>query len=128
MIEDEDYAPPRPVRRRPSVRSESDLTREAIDWLNSRPGTYAWKLHTTGVGEGGHPDIDGCSNGRSIKIEMKRPGERPTSRQVARMTRWAEAGALTGWAQNLDHVRSLFARRDQMGWRADLAHPGDGAE
>lgn len=114
-----------PPARRPR-RTESELTKLAIGWLNAQPGTYAWKLHTGAFGESGHPDIDGCVNGRSLKIEMKEPGLKPTVLQMARLQRWRAAGAMVGWATSLDHVQALHARAADPEWINPLTGPGDG--
>lgn len=109
---DERFEPGKPPRRQPSIKPESEITAEALTWLNAQPATFAWKLHTGPMGEGGHPDIDGCSAGRCIKIEMKRPGEKPTRRQMARLLQWRATGALVGWATSVEEVRALLAMRD----------------
>lgn len=110
-------------------KSESDITKQAITWLKAQPRTYAWKLHTGAMGENGHPDIDGCMNGRTLKIEMKRPGRRPTPAQMARLLLWRQAGAIVGWATTVDEVMALVEQgiRDPS-WRNPLTGPGVGAE
>lgn len=114
----------RPPRKRVAVKTEGAITGEALSWLNSQPGTYAWKLHTGPMGEGGHPDIDGCTQGRSIKIEMKRPGEVPTRRQMARLLQWRAAGALVGWATSVEEVRAIFANAGNPEYANPLTGPG----
>jgi hypothetical protein len=121
---DERYDPGKPPRRAPQHRPETEITKDAIIWLKTQPRTYAWKLHTGPQGEGGHPDIDGCTNGRSIKIEMKRPGETPTTRQMARLLRWRATGALVGWATSVEEVRAIFAHADDPEYVNPLTGPG----
>lgn len=125
---DDGYTPPQKkikvARRLVPVRSETEITKECLGWLNTQPFTYAWKLHTSAFGEGGHPDIDGCANGRSIKIEMKKPGEKPDSRQMGRLKAWRAAGALVGWASSLDEVQAIFAHRHDPNWHNPLTAPG----
>lgn len=121
---DDRYQPERPARRHPAVKSEKEITDEAISWLKAQTCCYAWKLHTGPMGEGGHPDIDGCVNGRSIKIEMKRPGETPTRRQMARLLQWRGAGALVGWATSVEEVRAIFANADNPEYVNPLTGPG----
>ena len=113
-----------PPRRRARVRSETDVTKECISWLKAQPGTHAWKLHTGPMGMGGHPDIDGCTRGRSIKIEMKRPGEKPDGRQMVRLLQWRAAGALVGWATSVEEVRAIFANWDNPEYVNPLTGPG----
>lgn len=121
---DERFDLGKPPRRHPVVRPESEITKEAITWLKAQPRTYAWKLHTGPQGEGGHPDIDGCTNGRSIKIEMKRPGEKPTRRQMARLLQWRASGALVGWATSVEEVRAIFANANNPDYVNPLTGPG----
>jgi hypothetical protein len=128
---DDDYVPmtaaaSSPRRRRPAVEPETAITKRVLGWLNTQPNTYAWKLHTSAMGEGGHPDIDGCVKGRCLKIEMKKPGERPDARQMGRLLAWREAGALVGWATSLDEARDIFNMHKDPLWRNPLTAPGAG--
>ena len=80
---DDEYTQPGAaiLRARPArapERSEADITADVIAWIKSLPHAYAWKLHSGAMGESGHPDVDGCIAGRAVKIEMKRPGRKPT--------------------------------------------------
>ncbi len=122
---DERFDPGRPPRRMPDTRPETEITKEAITWLKTQPATYARKLHTGGMsGERGHPDIDGCTRGRALKIEMKRPGEKPTKIQMVRLLQWREAGALVGWATSVEEVRAIFANADNPDYVNPLTGPG----
>lgn len=121
-LRDREPAPTsRPVTRVPR---ESEITTEALRWLNRQFRTFAWKIHTTAMGQTGHPDIDACVDGRSVKIEMKRPGRRPEPHQLGRLRRWQAAGALVGWASTLEHVQQLHARAGQRDWVNSLESPG----
>ncbi len=123
-ILDQRYDPGRPPRRQPQTEPESRITARALTWLNAQPRTYAWKLHTGSMGQGGHPDIDGCADGRCLKIEMKRPGEKPSQRQMARLLQWQAAGALVGWASSVEEVRAIVAHAADLGWENPLTGPG----
>lgn len=122
---DEEFAPS-PRRRKPAVENESETSRtdKVLTWFKAQPDTYARKVHTGPMGEGGHPDIDGCQAGRAFKIEMKREGEVPDLRQMARLKLWQAAGALVGWAENVDHVKQIMAHRADVEWRNPLTAPG----
>lgn len=110
-------------------RSETDITKDAIAWLKNQPNTYAYKLFSGAFGESGHPDIDGCINGRSIKIEMKRPGKEPTVVQMARLRQWRQAHAIVGWATSVQQVRDLVTYSvAHPDWRNPLTGPGVGIE
>lgn len=107
----------------PRTRPESAITAEALEWLNGQPSTLARKVHQSAFAGGGEPDIDACVAGRAVKIEMKRPGERPTRAQLARMRQWQRAGARVGWATCLQHVVEIVARVDDS-WINPLDQPG----
>lgn len=55
------------------------------------------KRHGSASSTAGDPDLYGCYQGRHFEFEAKRPGERPTALQLARLEEWRAAGALTGW-------------------------------
>lgn len=104
---------------------EAKVTRRILDWLNSQPDTIARKVHQTAVTGGGEPDIDACSRGRCIKIEVKRVGAPPPPpRQIARLARWQRAGALVGWATSVEHVQELMQHVDDRSWINPLTGPG----
>jgi hypothetical protein len=130
LPEDDPYTPPVKITRKiktrsvKPVQSETAITAGCLLWLNAQPRTYAWKLHTGPLGKGGHPDIDGCTDGRSIKIEMKRPGEKPDPRQRGRLESWRAAGALVGWATSLEEVQQIYAHRHDPKWFNPLTRPG----
>lgn len=130
MIIDDDYPPP-PSRARaqrkppPPVRNETQRTKDVIAWMKAQPRTYAFKKHTGPHGEGGHPDIFACRDGRMVLVEMKVPGDRPDSRQFERLRTWQAAGAAVCWADDVEHVRQLFERMDsEPNWINPLTGPG----
>lgn len=56
-----------------------------------------WLKVTGGVRQKtGQPDLDICLAGRTIKDELKAPGEEATKLQTHRLKQWAAAGAITG--------------------------------
>lgn len=129
ILEDEDYTPPPPKRAHrtppPPSRGETERTKDVLAWLKAQPRTYALKKHTNAQGEGGHPDIFACRNGRMVLVEMKVPGDRPNTRQMQRLRTWQEAGAAVCWADDIEHVRQLFARMDtDPNWINPLTRPG----
>jgi hypothetical protein len=112
------------ARPRSTTRPESEITRTALEWLNSLPRTKARKVHQGSMTGGGEPDIDACSHGRSVKIEMKRPGEEPSPRQHRRMQEWQRCGALVGWATSLAEVMELMEHVADPDWTNPLTGPG----
>lgn len=91
-----------------SQQPEAKITKKIIDWMNAQPGVRARKVHQTRF-SGGEPDIDACWNGRSVKIEVKVPGNTPTPRQAAVLELWRKAGALVGWVTSLEEAKELLA-------------------
>lgn len=128
IVDDDDWAPPPKTTHRPpppKVRGETERTKDVLEWMNAQPGVYAFKKHTGAQGEGGHPDIFACRNGRMVLVEMKKPGEEPTARQYERLRAWRKAGAAVCWATDVDHVQQLFARIDvDENWINPLTGPG----
>lgn len=116
------------ARQRPDVaarqRSEGSITAEVLEWLNAQPLSFARKVHQGAMSGGGEPDIDACIQGRAVKIEMKRPGETPTDRQMRRLQKWQQAGALVGWACSLADAQAIVARLRDPQYRNALVGPG----
>ncbi|MBC8091360.1 MAG: hypothetical protein H7Y15_05350 [Pseudonocardia sp.] len=106
-------------------RPESAIVAEILEWLNDQPQCFARKVHQTAVTGGGEPDIDACLRGRTIKIEIKRPGApEPGPRQLQRLRRWQNAGALVGWATSLPDVVDIVAHLDDHAWINPMTGPG----
>lgn len=63
----------------------------------------------------GEPDIDGCYRGRSLKLEVKRPQGtyKPSELQLAVLSMWKEAGALTGVVHSVDEVKALLEEAER---------------
>lgn len=89
--------------------SERAIVRAILSYLNSLPGCVARKRWGGGMGVAGEPDIDACLQGRSLQLEVKRPGERPTLLQEKRLAEWRAAGALTGAVTSVADVKALLA-------------------
>jgi len=87
---------------------ESSLTTRIIKYLNSLPGCKAEKRHGSQYSEAGAPDINACYRGRSVQIEVKRPGEKPTRIQLKRLREWQETGAVVGWVTDLEGVKKII--------------------
>lgn len=123
---------PQPARARlaakvgkPRRKPESEVVTEGMAWLNGLPRTKAWKIHGgTFTGSVGEPDVDGCSNGRSLKFEAKAGTAKPTDMQLVRLREWARCGALVGWFRTTRHLEELMDHLDTPGFVPDLAHPG----
>lgn len=99
-----------------TTQPEAKITKKIIDHLNTLPDTYAYKLFQ-GRFSGGNPDIDACSDGRAVKIEVKVPGNKPTPRQLAVMKRWEKARALVGWVTSVAEAEALLEHRGDLSWK-----------
>ena len=99
-------------RRRPEQLGESEILKATLTALNKLPGVHAERNQTGAYQMRGHwvrfgwgpgsPDIVGCFGpaARLFAIEVKRPGERPTERQIWWLMRIASWGGIAGWADS----------------------------
>lgn len=94
---------------------ETKLVKKIIDRLNKRPRSHARKVHQSRF-QSGEPDIDAVVDGRSVKIEVKVPGNTPTLNQMLRMRQWQKAGALVGWVDTVEGADELLGHLDEPGW------------
>jgi hypothetical protein len=86
---------------------ESALVAEILRALRALPGVMVRKRHGSVWGVAGDPDLYGSINGRHFEIEVKRPGERPTALQQARLKQWAATGALAGVARSVEEALDI---------------------
>ena len=89
---------------------ESAIVKAILAYLNKLPQCLARKRWGGGMGVAGEPDIDACLRGRSLQLEVKRPGQRPTLLQLKRMEEWREAGAIVGIVTSVAEVKALLGR------------------
>lgn len=89
--------------------NERAIVKAVLAYLNGLPGCLARKRWGGGMGVAGDPDIDACLRGRSLQLEVKRPGEKPTRLQVKRLGEWRTAGAIAGVVVSVDEVKDLLA-------------------
>lgn len=103
-------------------RTESDIAKAALVWLNTRPGTFARKVHTTGIPNGkkgfrtnpnrGMSDIVGLVNGIFIAIEMK-VGRGVVSPEQERFIKSVkDCRGVAGVARSIEDVESLWTEAD----------------
>lgn len=108
----------------PKVRSEAVVTESALGYLRGLPHSYARKVHGGAMGNNGEPDIDACIEGRSVKLEAKRVGNKPTHPQVTAMLRWARVGALVGWFRTNEEIAQILDHLHDPGFQPDIRYPG----
>lgn len=60
---------------------EKDIEKAAMDYAERRGW---WQIKIMRASKNGYPDRELIRGGRTIRIEFKRPGEKPTLQQVKR--------------------------------------------
>ena len=90
--------------------TERAIVKAILAYLNGLPGCLARKRWGGGMGVAGDPDIDACIRGRSVQLEVKRPGEKPTALQTKRLEEWRQAGAVVGVVRSLADVKALLSQ------------------
>jgi len=88
--------------------SEKAIVKSILAYLNGLPECLARKRWGGGMGVAGDPDIDACLRGRSLQLEVKRPGEKPTALQAKRLDEWRKAGAVVGVVTSIAATRALL--------------------
>jgi hypothetical protein len=86
---------------------ESALVTEILRALRALPGVIVRKRHGSAWGVAGDPDLYGSIHGQHFEIEVKRPGDRPTALQEARLKQWAATGALVGVARSVEDALDI---------------------
>ena len=88
--------------------NESTIVKAILAHLNALPECLARKRWGGGMGVAGEPDIDACLRGRSVQLEVKRPGQKPTPLQLKRLEQWRQAGALVAVVSSVEEVKALL--------------------
>jgi hypothetical protein len=88
--------------------TERAIVKAILAYLNGQPGCLARKRWGGGMGVAGDPDIDACIRGRSVQLEVKRAGEKPTPLQLKRLDEWRQAGAIAAVVSSVEDVKSLL--------------------
>ncbi len=74
---------------------EKSIIRNIVRALKKEfPNIEVRKRHGTAFGVAGDPDLYGSVHGFHFELEVKRPGEQPTTIQERRKQEWRGAGAL----------------------------------
>lgn len=95
--------------------TERAIVKAILAYLNGLPGCLARKRWGGGMGVAGDPDIDACIRGRSVQLEVKRPGERPTALQLKRIEEWRKAGAVVAVVHGVAEVRAVLEENRLLG-------------
>lgn len=89
--------------------SESTITRNALQWLNSLEDTWAEKYPAGPHGKKGVADIFGATMGVAFVIEMKQPGEKATPSQESFLDRVSKKGSISAVCDSVDGVKQVVA-------------------
>lgn len=87
---------------------ESEIVQYLLTQLNGMLRCKAIKVHGNEFTESGDPDINCCKDGRTIRIEVKCKGEKPTPIQEYRLQEWKEAGALVRVITGIDEAKEFI--------------------
>lgn len=99
---------------RPAPRAqprEGNLRAGVLREINARPD--GWAFATTGVAEGGIPDVVGAYRGHPLALELKTPTGRPSPRQQRHLRLAEAAGAHAHVVRSLAELRTILNRLDQ---------------
>lgn len=96
-----------------SERSEKLVQAEIVKWLKAQ-GAKVVKIHGGPFQEVGLPDLDVSLWGWTLKLEVKRPGERATPIQWYRIQEFRNVGIIAAVVSSLAEVQWLVG---QLGWR-----------
>lgn len=94
--------------------TERAIVKSILAYLNSLPACLARKRWGGGMGVAGDPDIDACLRGRSVQLEVKRPGEKPTALQLRRLDEWQRAGAVAAVVHSVMEVKKLLTEKNLL--------------
>lgn len=72
---------------------ESTIRSKIVKRINLRPLGAVQIRHQAGYNRKGDPDLTGSYRRLHVEIEVKRPGEKPTTLQAERLKYWLAVGA-----------------------------------
>lgn len=87
--------------------SEAAIVAAIKRYLDKLPNCYVVKTHGS-VYSAGQPDLLGCFQGRTLALEVKRPGGKPTKLQMAMLKKWEAAGAIAAVVHSVEEVKELL--------------------
>lgn len=117
--------PPPPKARRPRQPGpidrplEKHVLKAALHALRLDPRVWLVDRQQSGlfmegdrhvrIGAVGHLDIKGMlKGGKYFELEAKRPGEKPTDRQLDRIARVRDGGGISGWFTSVEEALALL--------------------
>ena len=87
--------------------SEAAIVAAIKQYLDKLPNCYVVKTHGS-IYSAGQPDLLGCYQGRTLALEVKRPGGKPTKLQMAMLKKWEAAGAIAAVVHSVEEVKEML--------------------
>lgn len=94
-----------------STKPETRLRRK-IQTALREAGAFATTIHGSVYQEAGLPDLSCVYRGRALWIEVKRPGEEPSTAQVVMRARLERAGAVCVVATSVEEALAALSEID----------------
>ena len=90
--------------------NEAVVQLKILKYLSSLPG--CWAIKVVSANQRGVPDIVGCCRGRSIALEVKSRGNKPSKIQQAQLKAIHAAGGMAAVVTSLKEVQALIEEQD----------------
>lgn len=88
----------------PKIR-ESVIERKAMEYAESRGW---WQIKIMRASKNGYPDRELIRNGRTVRIEFKAPGQKPSLQQLKRHQEIRDHGGEVFVIDNLEEAKALL--------------------
>lgn len=94
---------------------ENAVVDRILEYLNGLKGCVAEKTQGTALSSG-KADINGCINGRALRIEVKTldHGNIPSKKQYVNLMRWNAAGAVCIIAYTVEDVKAIVTASGEI--------------
>lgn len=86
---------------------ETAITASILKWLREQPGVFCVKVAGGLYQRAGLPDVHATVAGRSVWLETKTPGKKPTPLQQKTLDDLFRAGAVCGVVTSLEDAQRL---------------------
>jgi hypothetical protein len=87
--------------------TEKSITAAIRRYLKSI-GAKVYKIHGSGMGVNGAPDLLGAYAGRPLALEVKQPGKCLTTLQEKELKELTAAGAIAARVESVEDVKNLL--------------------
>jgi len=92
---------------------EKIIVQKILQYLNGLDHCYARKIFSSNF-TANLPDIIACYRGRTLALEVKRPGNSLTKLQEIELLHWTQADAIATRVDCVDDVRLIIASIDSF--------------